>query len=196
MIKQHRLLITITVLTLLLLSACEAETSTSEWKVFAIEEEPEIDIQFSLPPNWYVDYSPADDTKGQWDIVLVPPYCAEDQETEYEDTCVTLSIMIKSEADFDSTEFLSLVGKSMTLTEAGDEETIMMGQSSFDVGSITIQRFNHKFYIGDDEVQMSFFYFETENIYCYFATEFPYDEREGDTADLFDLLIESIEIID
>ena len=191
--KQHRLLILIPLLTLLILSACSADSPTEDWKTFAIEEETKIDIQFRLPPNWYVDYSPADDTKGQWDVVLVPPYCAEDQETEYEDTCVTLEIMLKDESSFDTTEFLTNVSNSMTLNQAGDEETMLMAITKSEVGDFTFQRYDHKFFIGDDEVQLSFTYFETENAYYYFVTEFPYDERDGDTADEFNLLIESIE---
>ena len=177
---------------LLAVSACTSETPVEDWKVFAIEEYPPIDIQFRLPPRWHVDYAPTAEIPGQWEVALVPPLCSKDQETEYADNCIALTITIKGEADFDKLDFLSVISQSMTLNQSGGEETIFMGQNNFEVNGLTVQRYNHKLFIGEEEVQMSFFFIETESAYYLFVSELPYDQREGEVAGQFNRLIESI----
>ena len=100
------------IIILLILSAC---SPTRDWKIFAIEEEPGIDIQFRLPPEWRVDYSPSPNTPGQWEILLVPPKCAEDQQTNYGDICVNLTIYIKEQADYDQQESIAFASQSFAL---------------------------------------------------------------------------------
>ena len=183
---------------LLLLSGCDllGSSATQDWKMFAIEEEPDIDIQFPLPPEWQVDYAPSVQEIGQWEIALVPPRCAEDQETDFADNCVSLTVTIKGISDFDKNEFLTFASQNITLNQSGDEETIMMGQNTFEVADLTVQRFNHKVFIGEEEIQMSIFFFETDSAYYTFITELPYDEREGEVAEQFDLLLNNLEELD
>lgn len=182
------------IILILILSAC---SPTRDWKVFAIEEEPGIDIQFRLPPDWLVDYAPSPNTPGQWDVLLAPPKCAADQEINFADNCVNLTIYIKDQADYDQQESIAFASQSFALNESGSEKTVLMGQNTFKVDGLEVQRFNHKVFIGEDEVQLSFYFFETEQAYYTFLTEFPYDEREeGEAARNFDLLLESIEVID
>ncbi len=182
-----------TLISLIVLTACNTGTSTKDWSVFAIEEEPAIDIQFRLPPEWVVDYAPLAAVPGQWDVALVPPYCAADQEKVFADNCITLTIHTKDITNFDKKAYLASVGRDMVLTETGSEKTMLMSQNILEVNDLTIQRFNHKFYIGEDEVQLSFLFFETDSAYYSFAIELPYDERDGDVADLFNKLLGSIE---
>ena len=182
---------------LLLLTGCGllGRENTQAWTTFAIEEEPAIDIQFKLPPQWHVDYAPAIEKVGQWEIALVPPRCAEDQEEDYADNCVSLTVNIKEISDFDKNEFLTFASENIVLNPSGGEQTIMMGQNAFEVDGITIQRFNHKLFIGEGEVQMSIYFFETDSAFYSFITELPYAEREGEVAQAFDLLLNSIEEI-
>jgi hypothetical protein len=182
------------IILILILSAC---SPTRDWKIFAIEEEPGIDIQFRLPPDWLVDYAPSPNTPGQWDVLLTPPKCAADQEINFADNCVNLTIYIKDQADYDQQESIAFASQSFALNESGSEQTVLMGQNTFKVDGLEVQRFNHKVFIGEDELQLSFYFFETEQAYYTFLTEFPYDEREeGEAARNFDLLLESIEVID
>lgn len=194
--KQRRTMLLTALIALLILSACSTIGATRDWQVFAIEEEPAIDIQFRLPPEWYVDYAPTVNTPGQWDIALVPPKCSSGQETDFEDNCISLTAYIKDRSEFNKPEFLSFASQNITLNPSGTEETLMMGQNTFEVDDLSVQRFNHKVFIGEDEIQMSIFFFETDSAYYAFISEFPYDEREGQAAKNFDRLIESIEIID
>jgi len=182
-----------TLISLIALTACSIGNSTKDWSVFAIEEEPAIDIQFRLPPDWYVDYAPLAAVPGQWDVALVPPRCSEDQEKDFADNCITLTIHTKDISNFDQKAYLASVGRDMLLTETGSEKTMLMSKNILEVDDLTIQRFNHKFYIGEDEVQLSFLFFETDSAYYSFAIELPYDERDGDVADLFNKLVGSIE---
>jgi hypothetical protein len=193
--KQTKTIILGLLLLLLTLPACKANQTTRDWKTFEIQEEPAIDITFKLPPRWHVDYAPTADVPGQWDVALVPPLCSVDQTTEYSDNCISLTIQIKGESDFDKQEFVNFVSQSIALNETGEETTILMGQNNFKVGSLTMNRYNHKFFIGEEEEQLSFIFFETESAYYYFASELPYAEREGDVAQQLDLLIQSIEVI-
>ena len=180
---------------LLTLSACKANPSTNDWKTFEIQEEPAIDVTFKLPPGWHVDYAPTVDIPGQWDVALVPPLCSVDQGSEYSDNCISLTIQIKGQSDFDKQEFMNFVSQSITLNQTGEEKTILMGQNNFKVGSLTVYRYNHKLFIGEEEVQMSFIFFETDGAYYYFVSELPYPERDGEIAQELDLLIQSVEVI-
>ena len=182
---------------LLILTGCSllGGEDTQDWTVFAIEEEPEIDIQFRLPPEWRVDYAPSIEQIGQWEVVLMPPYCASDQEEEFGDNCISLTINIKEISDFSKPDFLTFASQNITLNQTGSEETIMMGQNSFEVDGIRIERFNHKLFVGEQEIQMSIYFFETDSAYYSFISELPYAEREGEVAQRFDLLLNSIEEI-
>jgi len=194
--RKHIIKIAFTgLIALLILTGCSifSGDKTQDWTVFAIEEEPAIDVQFKLPPQWHVDYAPSIEKIGQWEIALVPPRCAEDQEEDYADNCVSLTVNIKALSDFDKNEFLTFASQNITLNPSGGEETIMMGQNTFEVEELTIQRFNHKLFIGDQEVQMSIYFFETDSSAYSFITELPYDEREGDVAEEFNLLLNSLE---
>ncbi len=192
--KRLSTLIIASLVIVMLLSACGAN-ATRDWKVFAIEEEPAIDIQFRLPPEWYVDYSPEPDRPGEWKIIMAPPFCAEDQETKYEDNCVRLMVQIKEETSFDKDEFLALISTAISLNQAETEETMLMSQTRSEVNGIEMQQFNHKIATGEEAVLMQILFFETDSAYYYFIAEFPYEEREGPTADQFDLMVGSVEEI-
>jgi hypothetical protein len=194
MLKNIKNTLLIGLVTVMILSACSV---TRDWKIFAVEEEPNIDIQFRLPPEWRVDYAPTPNTPGQWDILLAPPKCAEDQETLYSDNCIDLTVYIKGEANYDQQDSIAFASQSFALTESGSEQTVLMGQSAFKVHGLEVQRFDHKVFVGEDEIQLSFYFFETEKADYTFLTEFPYDEREeGEAAQNFSRLLESIEVID
>ena len=196
--RKHIIKIAFTgLIALLILAGCSifSGDKTQDWTVFAIEEEPAIDVQFKLPPQWHVDYAPSIEKIGQWEIALVPPRCSEDQEEDYADNCISLTVNIKEISDFDKNEFLTFASDNIVLNRSGGEETIMMGQNSFEVDTLTIQRFNHKLFIGDQAVQMSIYFFETDNAFYSFITELPYDEREGQVAQNFNLLLNSLEEI-
>jgi hypothetical protein len=192
--KRQTALIIASLVIAVVLSACGAN-ATADWKVFAIEEEPAIDIQFRLPPEWYVDYHPEADRPGEWNIALVPPLCAKEQETEYQDNCVSLTVQIKEQADFDKDEFLALISTAISLNQTQTEETMLMSQTKTEVNGIEMQQFNHKVFIGEEEVLMQILFFETDSAYYYFIAEFPYEEREGATADRFHMMVESVEEI-
>ncbi len=64
------------------------------------------------------------------------------------------------------------------------------------MNGLDLQRHDHKLLLEDEEVQLSFIFFETENAYYYFIAEVPYDERQDDVAKKFDLMIETLETID
>jgi len=186
----------ITLLALSFLAACNANTRTGDWKMFAINEEPAIDIQFKVPPDWYVEYSPRADKGGQWGVALMPPKCSSDQETPYSNNCISLTIALKDQTEFDRAGFLSLISESIPIKDTEDEQTTLINQEDFKVNGIDLQRHDHKMLVEDEEVQLSFIFFETENAYYYFIAEVPYDERQSDLAKNFDLMIETLEEID
>ena len=195
--QKHRKTMLLTgLIALIVLSACSPNRATRDWNVFSIEEEPAIDIQFRIPPEWYVDYAPTVNTPGQWDIALVPPKCSSEQETEFEDNCISLTAYIKNLADFNKPQFLSFASQNITLNPSESEETLMMGQNTFEVNGLSVQRFNHKVFVGEEEIQMSILFFETDSAYYAFISEFPYDEQDGQAAENFNRLVESIEIVD
>jgi hypothetical protein len=133
---------------------------------------------------------------GQWDVLLAPPKCAEDQETNYGDNCINLTVYIKDQANYNQQESIAFASQSFSLNESGSEQTVLMGQNTFKVDGLQVQRFNHKIFIGEDELQLSFYFFETEQAYYTFLTEFPYDERDGEAAQNFKRLLDTIEVID
>lgn len=192
--NKFRLSLFIGSITLLLLSACSV--NTSDWEIFSIGEEPGFDIQFRMPPGWFIEYAPNVDIPGQWDLVVVPPMCSADQTTEFGDSCIRLTAYIKGTADFDQDEVLAYISQAIPLNQAGTEETLLMGQSTFEVAGLTFQRYNHMIPAPLSEVQMSIYYLETERAHYVFITDFPYAEREGDTAEQFDLLLQSIKVIE
>jgi len=191
--KRHFLIFSLGLITLLTLSACGQFAATRNWNTFAVEEEPRIDIQFKIPPEWYVDYAPTIGAPGQWDVVLVPPKCAPDQAEEFSDNCINLTIVLKDVADFDPQAFINFASEDIILNQSGTEKTIFLGQETVEVNDLEAEQYNHLFFIGEDEVRMSFLFFETENAYYTFITELPYQEKEGEVAQQFDLLINSIE---
>ena len=195
---KKRLFVTLIAVMLLalMLSACQTtEDPTANWKVFQIEEEPAIDIQFRLPPKWYVDYAPVPDRPGEWDIALVPPYCAEDQEEEFADNCISLTVVIKGKGDFDPETFKTLVSKGITLNQSQTEESILISQDVEDVNGILMHHYHHKVMIGEDAVSLTIIFFETDSAYYYAMAEFPYDE-ENEAMDQYQLMIESISVIE
>jgi len=64
------------------------------------------------------------------------------------------------------------------------------------VNGINLQRHDHKMLVEDEEVQLSFIFFESENAYYYFIVEVPYNERKEELARQFNLMIETIEKVD
>ncbi len=194
--KTFKKISLITLLALSFLAACNAKTRTGDWEVFAINEVPAIDVQFRVPPDWYVEYAPRADKGGQWGVALIPPKCSSDQETPYSNNCISLTIALKDQTEFDKAGFLSLISESIPIKDTEDEQTTLINQEDFKVNGIDLQRHDHKMLVEDEEVQLSFIFFETENAYYYFIAEVPYDERQDDVAKNFDLMIETLETID
>ena len=194
--KQLKVNLLIGLVALLTLTACSGNAATRDWKVFAIEEEPAIDIQFRLPPEWQVDYAPLVNAPGQWEVVLVPPRCSTNQEQDFEFNCISLSIHIKNMADFDRDEFIAQISQNIPLNPAGSDTSAFLGEQTFEVDGLNIQRFNHKIESPTREAQVSIFSLETDNAHYTFFTNFDFDEREGDVAKTFDLLLGSIEVVE
>ncbi len=194
--KRLTALLMIGTVMLLTFSACTPKIPVEQWTIFSIEEKSAIDIHFRLPPEWQVSYEPNEETFGQWDVPLVPPLCSKSQETEFAEDCITLTVMIKDEAEFDKSELLSIIKQSMTLRQINAEETIFMGQHRIELDDVSLERYNHKFFIGEQAMQMSFIFFETEGAYYLFVSELPYDERDGAVAEQFSTLLNSIEVLD
>jgi hypothetical protein len=134
--------------------------------------------------------------QGQWKVTLTPPLCSSNQETEYEDDCITLTAYVKGEAEFDEDEVIALISQNITLSEENNDESILMSQNSFDVNSLNIQRYDHKIPSGNGDVQMSIYYFQTEGAYYTIMTDFPYDEREGKVAEQFQQVLQSMQVVE
>jgi hypothetical protein len=181
---------------LLMLTGCDTKSRTSDWEVISINEVPAIDIQFKVPPDWYVEYAPREGVTGQYGVALMPPKCSADQEMSYSDNCISLTIALKDQTEFDRAGFLSLISESIPIKDTEDEQTTLIHQEDFKVNGIDLQRHDHKMLVEDQEVQLSFIFFETESAYYYFIAEIPYDERQSDLAKHFDLMIETLEEID
>jgi len=191
--NQYRYKLLIALFALMVITACSA--NTDDWKLFIIDEEPNIDVQFRQPPGWFIDYAPNYDNPGQWDVSLVPPHCKTNQEIAYDENCVSLTIHIKGEASFDKEGFLSLVSQSITLNESGTEGSLLTETDAIEMNGLTAQRFTHKVIIDDEDYQLMIVFLETDSAYYAFISEFPYQERRGEIADTYNLMLESIEII-
>jgi len=50
--KRRKTMLLTGLIALIVLSACSPNRATRDWNVFSIEEEPAIDIQFRIPPEW------------------------------------------------------------------------------------------------------------------------------------------------
>jgi hypothetical protein len=190
--KQIKLALLLSLLTLLVLSACAGDSATQDWKVFTIEQEPGFNIQFSLPPRWLVDYAPTRDKPGQWDVTLVPPKCSPDQEVEYQQNCVTLIAHIKGPSTFNKEAFLDLTSGDISLSPDGSQTAKLIGQDSFRVNRLKVEAFNHLITTTLGDVEMSTYFFETDSAYFTFITNLPYGAPESEINQNFDLLLRSI----
>ncbi len=195
--KRGLLSLIIAMLTMMILSACGQTPSAANWEVFTIEEAAGFDIRFQVPPDWETNYIlPMETALGQWKVTLTPPRCSQGQIAEYEEDCITLTAYIKGEAEFEEDAVLALLSQNIPLDQEGAAESILMGQTSFEVDGLTIKRFNHKLASTIGEVQLSYYYFQTENAYYTIMANFPYDERDGETAQEFQKILESIKVLD
>lgn len=190
--KGIKLALFISLVAMLLLSACSGETA--DWKVFSIDQEPAINIQFRLPPNWLVDYAPIQNHPGQWNITLVPPKCSPVQEMEYQQNCVNLIAYIKGTSTFSEDEFMSLIEGSFPLSQDGSQSALFLGQDTFRVNRINMQQYNHLIRTATGEVQMSTTFFETDSAYFTFITNFPYNNTENEAVESFDLMLRSVAV--
>jgi hypothetical protein len=189
--KRIKTALLISLAIVLALSACSSK-ETDEWKIFSIDQEPAFDIQFRLPPGWLVDYAPNRTKPGQWDVTLVPPKCTSVQEIEYQQNCITLIAHIKGISTFSKEAFLDLMGGDITLSQDGTQTALFLGQESFRVNRLKVDRYNHLIATALGEVQMSAYYFETDGAYFTFITNFPYSEAENEAIDNFELLLGSV----
>jgi hypothetical protein len=133
---------------------------------------------------------------GQWKVTLMPPRCSPGQIAEYEKDCITLTAYIKGEAEFKEDEVLALVSENIPISVEEQAESILMGQNSFEVNGLRLQRFDHKIYSSTGEMQMSIIYFQTDSAYYLIKADYPYNERDGETAQEFQKILESIVVIE
>lgn len=195
--RRQMITLVIGLLAILTLSACSQDIDTSNWEVFSIENAPGFDIRFLIPPDWDFNYIlPGESLIGQWEITLTPPRCSSDQSVDYEEDCISINAFIKGEAEFNEDEVLALISQNIILSEEEDAESILMGQSTFEVDGLTIQRFNHKINSAAGEVQLSYYYFQTDNAYYTIMAHFPYDEREEGPAEELQEVIRSITVVE
>lgn len=193
--KQVKIALLITLLALLTLSACTRDT-TRDWKIFSIEEEPAINIQFRLPPRWLVDYAPHHTQPGRWDIVLVPPRCVPEQEVDYQENCVSLVAHIKGTSSFNKEAFFDLTSRDIPLGQERGQSAVLLSQDTFRVNRLEVNQFNHLISSPLGEVQMSTAFFETDSAYFTFITSFPYGDNDFEAVKNFDLLLRSLERAD
>ena len=90
---------------------------------------------------------------------------------------------------------LALISENIRLSQDG-AESILMGQSSFDVDGLSIQRYTHKINSANGEVQLSYYYFQTDSAYYTAMADFPYDEREDRVAEQFQAVLQSITVVE
>jgi hypothetical protein len=195
---QKRKLLTLIIgwVIILMLSACNQTVDLSNWENFTIEGAPGFDIQFSIPPEWKTNYIlPMELAIGQWKVILTPPRCSLEQSADYAEECIDMMAYIKGEAEFEEDEVLALISQNISLSDETDAESILIGQTSFDVNGLTIRRYNHKISTDAGDMQMSIYYFQTDNANYTIMTHFPYDEREGEVAEQFQSVLESIQVI-
>ena len=193
--KRIQIALLISMIGLLFLAACSGNAETEDWKVFTIEQEPGFDIQFRLPPGWLVDYAPTRDKPGQWDVILVPPRCSPDQAVEYQENCITLVAHIKGTSTFNEEDFMDLISSDIPLGQGSGQTARLLEQDNFRVNRLKVSRFNHLIGTSVGEVQMSTYYFETDQAYYTFITNFPLKEGENETSDTFDLLLGSVKAV-
>lgn len=194
--KRRLISLTIGLLAILILSACSQGINTSGWEEFTIEEAPGFDIQFLIPPDWDSNYLlPMETAPGQWRVLLTPPRCSSDQTEDHGESCIILTAYVKGEAEFDEDEVLALISENIRLSQDG-AESILMGQSSFDVDGLSIQRYTHKINSANGEVQLSYYYFQTDSAYYTAMADFPYDEREDRVAEQFQAVLQSITVVE
>ena len=194
--KRGLISLSIGLLAILILSACSQGINTRGWEEFTIQEAPGFDIQFLIPPDWDSNYLlPMETAPGQWRVLLTPPRCSSEQTEDYGESCIILTAYVKGEAEFDEDEVLALISENIRLSQDG-AESILMGQSSFDVDELTIQRFTHKINSANGEVQLSYYYFQTDSAYYTAMADFPYDEREDRVAEQFQALLQSITVLE
>ncbi len=186
----------INLVAILALAACSNGDPTADWSPFTIEQEPAFDIQFRLPPAWLVDFAPSATAPGQWDVVLVPPRCTEDQENEYDENCVTLVAHVKDEAIFNREDFLGIVSGDIPIDPAGTQRTELLSKDTFEAGELNVQRFNHKITTPIREMGMSIFYFETEGSHYTLMLNLPLDGQAHPVEDTVDLLLGTLEVLD
>lgn len=192
--KRIKAALLISLAIVLALSAC-TNKKTEDWKVFSIDQEPALDIQFRLPPGWLVDFAPNRNKPGQWDVTMVPPKCTSDQEIEYQKNCITLIAHIKGASTFSSEAFFDVISGDIALSQDGSQTALLLGKESFRVNRLNVDRFNHLIATAFGEVQMSTYFFETDSAYFTFITNFPYGETENETIENFELLLGSVEKI-
>ena len=194
--KRGLITLTIGVLAILILSACSKSINTSGWEEFTIQEAPGFDIQFKIPPDWDSNYLlPMETAPGQWRVLLTPPRCSSVQTEDYGESCIILTAYVKGEAEFDEDEVLALISENIRLSQDG-AESILMGQSTFEVDGLTIQRYTHKINSANGEVQLSYYYFQTGSAYYTAMADFPYDEREDRVAEQFQAVLQSITVLE
>ena len=180
---------------MLILSACTGTNDTKDWKVFTIEEEPAINIQFRLPPRWLVDYAPHRTQPGRWDLILVPPRCVPEQEVDYQQNCVSLVAHIKESTSFNKEAFLELTSGNISLGQEGGQTAVLLSQDTFRFNRLEMNQFSHLISSPLGEVEMSTYFFETDSSYFTFITSFPYEEPEFEAVKNFDLLLRSVELV-
>jgi hypothetical protein len=190
--KRIRLTVLISLVTLLILSACSGDSATQDWKVFTIEQEPGFNIQFRLPPRWLIDFAPTIDKPGQWDVTLIPPKCYPDQELEYQQNCVTLIAHIKGPSTFNKEAFLDLTSGDISLSQDGSQTAKLIGRESFRVNRLKMEEFNHLIATSRGNVEMSTYFFETDSAYYTLITNLPYAAPESEFNQNFDLMLHSI----
>jgi hypothetical protein len=193
MLKKLKLAFFISLAAMLILSACSSR-KTADWKVFSIEQEPALNIQFSLPPRWLVDYAPNRNRPVQWDLILIPPKCTPAQEVEFQQNCITLLAHIKGQTTFTKEAFIELTSGDIPLSQDGSSTAVLLSQDSFRVNRIQVEQFNHLIGTAQGEVQMSTYFFETDSAYFTFITNFPYNLAENETNDTFKLMLESLKV--
>ena len=192
--KRTIIALVISLAAILILSACASDSATRDWKVFSIEEEPAINIQFRLPPRWLVDYAPHATQPGRWDIVLVPPRCVPEQEIDHQQNCVSLVAHIKGISTFNKESFIELSSGDIPLGQERGQSAVLLNQETTRVNRIDVTRYNHLISSPLGEVQMSTIFFETDSAYYTFITSFPYNDDSFEAVENFDLLLRSLKL--
>ena len=191
--RSKNLILLFMLFVLLLLPACGKVDETKDWKSFQISEEPALNIKFSLPPNWLIDYGPSRDKPGMWSTVLVPPKCSADQTEEFKQNCVNFTAHVKGVSTFEREAFFDLTSGDILLSQDGTKTAKIMGKDSFKVHGLKVERFDHLIRTSLGDVKMSTYFLETNSAYFVFVTSLPSEEAENsEVAQYFDLMLKSI----